>query len=77
MVTYHVSSDCIAAFLDASETVNIRMAVSSCLAAAGCRPWQDMEAELYDMDGRCLLIARPRPPARERLIGNFPRLNRS
>lgn len=79
MVTYYVSSDCVAAVLENEEMMNnncIREAVSACLHAAGCRPWPDMEAELYYLDGQCLLIARPSPPLRQRLKGHFPRLTR-
>ena len=80
MVTYPISPDCVAAILSDSELVNeqaIRKAVASCLEAAGCRPWPDIEAELYCLEGRRLLIARPRAPVRKRLSGHFPRLRRS
>ena len=79
MVTYYVSSDCVAAVLEREEAVNqaaVRAAVSDCLALAGRRPWEEMEAERYGLENRFLLIARPRSPALRRLSGDFPRLRR-
>lgn len=76
MVTYYISQDCVAAILEGDEELDIRGAVSACLSSAGLPPWRDMETELYSHDGRKLLIARPCPPARQRLFGAFPRLRR-
>ena len=80
MVTYHVSPDCVAAILSDRELPckqDIQSAVCACLTASGYPPWPDIEAELYCLEGRRLLIARPRSPVRERLRGSFPRLRRS
>lgn len=76
MVTYCISSDCVALFLSPGEPVSVRSAVASCLCEKGLRPWRDMEAELFSCpDGR-LLIARPRAPIRQRLSPATPRLRR-
>lgn len=79
MVTFHVSSDCVAAVLEKNEVLSeeeVLSAVSHCLQEAGCRPWEETEAELYSLGGSQLLLARPCPPVRRRLTGNFPRLKR-
>ena len=76
MVSVYISPDCVAVLFDGKEISNIRQTVASCLIDAGCTPWREMEAELYSLNGCSLLIARPRPPLRERLIGCFPRLCR-
>lgn len=76
MIPYYISQDCIAAFLDKDEAMNIDEALACWLIAAGCTPWDGVEAELYPLGGRSLLIARPRPPLRERLKGRYPRLRR-
>lgn len=76
MVTYCISSSCFAAILEEEEALNIRQTVGVCLLAAGCRPWLEMEAELFDLEDRRLLIARPRSPCPVRLPLFSPRLHR-
>ena len=79
MVTYYVSTDCVAAVLEKDEilcTDNLREEIASCLEATGLCPWADIEAELYSFNSRWLLIARPRSPVRQRVRRDFPRLKR-
>lgn len=76
MVTYCISSDCVAVLLAPGEPVSVRSAVSDCLRAVGLRPWQDMEAELFSCREGKMLIARPSPPLRRRCGPNVPRLRR-
>lgn len=77
MVTYCISSDCVALFLAPEEPIPLRSAVDSCLCEMGLRPWRDMEAELFSCPDGSLLIARPRAPIRQRLSPAAPRLRRS
>ena len=76
MIPFLISPDCVALLFPDGELPDLRKAVAACLSGAGCPLWPDMEAELYSLPGRQLLIARPRPPLRERIVGPFPRLRR-
>ena len=76
MVTYCISSDCVALLLPAEEGAPVRALVSDCLRSAGLRPWQDMEAELFSSPVGRLLIARPRAPLRQRTSPSVCRLTR-
>ena len=76
MVTYCISSSCFAALLEEAEAPNIRRTVDLCLLAAGCLPWREMEAELFRLEDRSLLIARPSVPCPVRLPPASPRLRR-
>lgn len=66
MVTEFVSSDGVAISLADGETGDIRGMVRLCLRSAGLRPWDDMEAELFESGSGCLLLARPRSPRQRR-----------
>lgn len=66
MVTEFVSPDGVAISLADWETGDIRGMVRLCLRSAGLRPWGDMEAELFESDSGCLLLARPRSPRQRR-----------
>jgi hypothetical protein len=66
MVTYCISSDCVALLLPPEVSVSVRSVVSFCLRARGFSPWPDMEAELFCCPKGRLLIARPCPPRRMR-----------
>ena len=59
MVTYLVSKDCVSVLLDKIEAEDVRETVRSCLRCCGFEEWPAIEAELFRMEGRCLLIARP------------------
>ena len=74
MVTEFVSSDGVAISLADGEAGDIRGMVRLCLRSAGLRPWGDMEAELFETDSGCLLLARPRPPHQRR--GTYRRRSR-
>lgn len=79
MVTYHVSRGCVILLLapgQRPEGEALRRTVQALLLAAGFPAWADMEAELFCLEGRRLLIARPRSPRLRRLAGPFPRLRR-
>ena len=76
MVTYCISSDCVALLLPEGTDFPVRTLVTACLRKEGLRPWSDMEAELYAAPCGRLLIARPRGPLRSRLAQNAPRLCR-
>jgi len=77
MVTYCVSSECVALLLKPEESVSVRRAVSDCLIAVGLMPWNNMEAELFACTGGKLLIARPCPPLCRRCSPAAPRLRRA
>lgn len=66
MVTNYVSSESMAVLLRPGEADDIRRVISLCLSSAGLKPWADIEAELFNSDDGCLLLARPRPPLRQR-----------
>jgi hypothetical protein len=58
-----VSSDCVALYLDARETVDMETAASlvrSALILEGEAPWNGMEIDLFSGEGCCLIIATPR-----------------
>ena len=75
MVTYCISSDCVALLLPPDVSVSVRSVVSFCLRVRGLSPWPDMEAELFCCPKGRLLIARPRPPRLTRQAA-CPRLSR-
>lgn len=76
MITCAVSPENIALILEGEEADDIRQAVFLSLSGHGISPWKDMEAEIYTMGKRSLLIARPCPPARRRVGENSIRLLR-
>ena len=80
MVTYHISRDCVVLLLAPGPRPDwdtLRQAVQALLLSAGFPAWSDMEAELFCLEGRLLLIARPRSPRLRRLAEPFPRLRRN
>lgn len=62
--------------MDEPSIQEIDRVVAEALTAAGCVPWRAMEAELYGRGAQRLLIARPAPPRRRRLVSPVPRLRR-
>ena len=77
MVTYCLSSHCIAAVFNGPPPRDLRRYLSCCLLLAGFRPWSGIEGELFVGNGQVLLMARPRSPLRIRLGGVNPRLSRN
>jgi hypothetical protein len=76
MVTYCISSDCVALLLEEGEPRSVRELVSDCLRRRGLPLWRSLEAELYTSCAGALLIARPEAPLRERLSTPPRRLRR-
>lgn len=66
MVTVCVSSEAMALLLSEEELLDVRGAVRLSLESAGLEPWGDLEAEYYEHGNVGLLLARPRPPLRNR-----------
>ena len=66
MVTICVSSEALALLLTEEELIDVRGAVNLSLKCAGLEPWRDLEAEFYERGDMGLLLARPRPPLRNR-----------
>ena len=76
MVTACVSAEQVALLLEPEERRPLRELVEASLRAEGLRPWAEMELELYPGAGGELLLARPRPPLRERVAPCSPRRRR-
>ena len=76
MVTYCITSECVALLLPPDGSVSVRSLVLLCLRLRGLPLWPDMEAELFCCPRGRLLRARPRPPLRCRRRSG-PRLHRS
>ena len=77
MVTYCKSSRCCAALLAPGEFSDPLLACRQLLAQSGQEPWPDLEAELYDLGSRLLLIVRPRGPLCAAASGPRVRLHRN
>ena len=75
MVTYCISSECVALLLPPDVSLSVRSVVFLCLRLRGLPLWPDMEAELFCCPRGRLLIARPCAPRRCRLHAG-PRLRR-
>jgi len=58
MVTYMISKDCISLLCAEINPEDVRNIVSSCLELFGYESWPAIEAELFSLDGRSLMIAR-------------------
>ena len=76
MVTYAVNSQSVALVFDDNERVHIREEINRCLEKRGFPLWGDIEAELFTLPGRSMLIARPRAPRQLRFFKETPRLRR-
>jgi len=76
MITYYVSADAVALGLTETEKVMPKLLVNQCLREHGMKPWENMESEIFLMEGESLLIARPKPPRTQRLDLRTPRLYR-
>ena len=77
MVTACVSAEQVALLLEPEERRPLRELVEASLREEGLQPWAEMELELYPGAGGELLLARPRPPRRERVAPDAPRLRRN
>lgn len=76
MDTYAITEDSLAILLPRREELNVGAVVKLILRLAGLRPWDAVEAELYVLGEKMLLLARPAPPRTRRLAGYEPRLRR-
>ncbi len=76
MDTYSISEDSLAILLPRTEELDVGGTVKLMLRLAGLRPWDVVEAELFALGDKMLLLARPAPPRTKRLKGHEPRLRR-
>ena len=62
MITCCVDRNLVAVILCEHEVPYIAQAVKNCLESRGMLSWEHIEGELFSMDDRLLLIARPLSP---------------
>lgn len=77
MVTYAISRDFAAVAFERGIRPDPQSLVPVLLRSNGLEPWRDMEAELYEGNNGCLLIARPRTPLMKERSRSCLRLRRS
>lgn len=76
MDTYSVSEESIAMLLPKGMEKQLASIIRNSLLLCGIRPWKSVEAELFEMGDRVLLLARPTPPLTRRTGDKILRLRR-
>jgi len=66
MDTYYADSENILIFPCENEPGKLRELINSALRENGIDAWRNIEAELFCLGGKTLVIARPLSPTRER-----------